>query len=119
VAPPTADDLETLRPPLTAYCYRMLGSAADTDDAVQETIVRAHLHRERYDADRGPVRAWVFRVATNICLDLLRGARRQAVSVDLGPAAVPGADLGVPLRPDRFVEPMPDARLLAARIRAR
>jgi RNA polymerase sigma-70 factor (ECF subfamily) len=115
VAPPTADDLETLRTPLTAYCYRMLGSAADTDDAVQETIVRAHLHRARYDADRGPVRAWVFRIATNICLDLLRGARRRALSVDLGPAAVPGADLGVPLRPDRFVEPMPDARLLAAR----
>jgi RNA polymerase sigma-70 factor (TIGR02960 family) len=115
VPAPTADDLEALRIPLTAYCYRLLGSAADTDDAVQEAIVRAHGHRERYDPARGALRAWVFRIATNICLDLLRGARRRALCVDLGPAAVPGAGLGTPLPPERFVEPMPDARLIAAR----
>lgn len=109
------DDLEALRIPLTAYCYRLLGSAADTDDAVQETIVRAHQHRERYDPVRGALRAWVFRIATNVCLDLLRGARRRALCVDLGPAAVPGAALGAPLPPECFVEPMPDARLVAAR----
>lgn len=112
---PTVDELEALRIPLSAYCYRMLGSAADTDDAVQETIVRAHAQRERFDPSRGALRAWVFRIATNICLDLLRGARRRALCVDLGPAAVPGAELGVPLPPERFVEPMPDARLVAAR----
>jgi RNA polymerase sigma-70 factor (ECF subfamily) len=115
VPAPTADDLESLRIPLTAYCYRLLGSAADTDDAVQESIVRAYTHRERYDPARGALRAWVFRIATNICLDLLRGARRRALCVDLGPAAVAGAELGTPLPPERFVEPMPDARLVAAR----
>jgi RNA polymerase sigma-70 factor (TIGR02960 family) len=115
VLTPTVDDLEALRTPLTAYCYRLLGSAADTDDAVQETIVRAHRHLERYDPARGALRAWVFRIATNTCLDLLRSARRRALCVDLGPAAVAGAGLGSPLPPERFVEPMPDARLVAAR----
>jgi RNA polymerase sigma-70 factor (TIGR02960 family) len=115
VAAPTVDDLETLRTPLRAHCYRMLASAADTEDAVQETIVRAHAHRERYDPARGALHPWVFRIATRVCLDLLRGARRRALCVDLGPSAVPGADLGKPLPAERFVEPMPDARLVAAR----
>jgi RNA polymerase sigma-70 factor, ECF subfamily len=115
VAAPTVDDLETLRIPLRAHCYRMLASAADAEDAVQETIVRAHAHRERYDPARGALRPWVFRIATTICLDLLRGARRRALSVDLGPAAVPGPELGTPLPAACFVEPMPDARLVAAR----
>ncbi|GLZ46077.1 DNA-directed RNA polymerase sigma-70 factor [Actinomycetospora sp. NBRC 106375] len=113
MAAPTVDELEALRVPLTAHCYRMLGSAADTDDAVQEAIVRAFRHRERYDPDRGALPAWVYRIATTVCLDLLRAARRRALCVDLGPAAVPGADLGLPLPADRFVEPMPDARLVA------
>ncbi len=115
VTGPTAHDLEALRVPLTAYCYRLLGAAADTDDAVQEAIVRAHLQRDRFDPARGVLQAWVFRIATNVCLDMLRSARRRAVSVDLGPAAVPGAALGTPLPADRFVEPMPDARLVGAR----
>lgn len=111
---PTVEDIEALRIPLTAYCYRLLGSAADTDDAVQDTIIRAHRSRDQYDPARGTLRAWVFRIATNICLDLLRSASRRALCIDLGPAAVPGADIGVPLPPERFVEPMPDARLIAA-----
>jgi RNA polymerase sigma-70 factor (ECF subfamily) len=115
VPTPTADDLEALRTTLTAYCYRLLGSAADTDDAVQDTIIRAHHHRQQYDPARGALRTWVFRIATNTCLDLLRGKRRRALCVDLGPAAVAGAALSSPLPPDRFVEPMPDARLVAAR----
>jgi RNA polymerase sigma-70 factor (TIGR02960 family) len=115
VTAPTVDDLEALRTSLTAFCYRLLGSAADTDDAVQETIVRAHHHRQQYDPARGALRTWVFRIATNTCLDLLRGARRRALCVDLGPAALSGAELSSPLPPERFVEPMPDARLIAAR----
>ncbi|HEY0814365.1 MAG TPA: RNA polymerase subunit sigma-70 [Pseudonocardia sp.] len=115
MATPTVDDLEALRIPLTAYCYRMFGSVADTDDAVQEAIVRAYTHRDDYEASRGDLRAWVFGIATNVCLDLLRGARRRALCVDLGPAAVLGAALGAPLAAERFVEPMPDARLVTAR----
>ncbi len=114
MAAPSIDDLEVLRIPLRAYCYRMLGSAADTEDAVQEAIVRAYRHLERYDAARGALRPWVFRIATTVCLDLLRGARRRALCVDLGPASVSGGDLGPPLPPERFVEPMPDAGLVVA-----
>ncbi|MDT7650811.1 MAG: polymerase sigma-70 factor, subfamily [Pseudonocardiales bacterium] len=110
----TPEDLEVLRVPLRAYCYRMLGSAADTEDAVQEAIVRAYRHGDRYDPARGPLRPWVFRIATTVCLDLLRSGRRRALCVDLGPAAVPGGELGSPLPAERFVEPMPDAGLVAA-----
>jgi RNA polymerase sigma-70 factor (TIGR02960 family) len=108
------EELEALRIPLRAYCYRMLGSAADTEDAVQDAVVRAYQHRERFDPARGALRPWVFRIATTVCLDLLRGARRRALCVDLGPGAVPGGELGSPLPAERFVEPMPDAGLVVA-----
>lgn len=107
-------ELETLRRPLTAYAYRMLGSSAESDDAAQETIVRAHRSIDRFDPDRGSLRTWVFRIATNVCLDLLRAAGRRALSVDLGPASVDGSTLGAPLPAGRFVEPMPSSRLLSA-----
>ena len=106
----TIEELEAHRAALTGYCYRMLGSAADTDDAVQETLIRAYRHADRYDPRRARLSTWLHHIATNVCLDMLRGARRRALCVDLGPAAV-GPDLGAPLRAERFVEPMPDARL--------
>lgn len=108
------DELEAMRRPLTAYAYRMLGASSESDDAAQETILRAHRHLDRFDPARGSLRTWVFRIATNVCLDLLRGAARRARSVDLGPAAADGAALGAPHPADRFVEPMPGARLLSA-----
>lgn len=107
------DELEALRTPLTAYCYRLLGSAADSDDAVQETLIRAADRSDQYDASRARLTTWVHRIATNVCLDMLRGARRRAVAMDLGPAA-DGPDIGQPLPADRWVEPMPGSRLLAA-----
>lgn len=106
----TADDLEAHRGPLTGYCYRMLGSVADTDDAVQETLVRALRHLSSYDEERARLTTWLHRIATNICIDMLRAAQRRALSMDLGPASDFG-DLGTPLSPDLFVEPMPDSRL--------
>ncbi|WP_395727972.1 RNA polymerase subunit sigma-70 [Nakamurella sp.] len=106
-------ELEALRRPLTAYAYRMLGASSESDDAAQETILRAHRHLDRFDPGRGSLRTWVFRIATNVCLDLLRGVARRALAVDLGPASVDGS-LGAPLPADRFVEPMPGARLLSA-----
>ncbi|GAA5123895.1 RNA polymerase subunit sigma-70 [Pseudonocardia adelaidensis] len=104
------EDLEALRVPLTGFCYRMLGSAADTDDAVQETLARAYRHLASFDPARGRLSTWVYRIAGNVCIDMLRGARRRALAVDMGPAAENG-DLGAPLPAFRFVEPMPDARL--------
>jgi RNA polymerase sigma-70 factor (TIGR02960 family) len=105
------EDLEAQRLPLTGFCYRMLGSAADADDAVQETLVRAYQNLASYDRNRGRLTTWLYRIAGNVCIDMLRGARRRALVVDMGPAAH-GDELGEPLPADRFVEPMPDTRLL-------
>lgn len=106
-------ELEALRRPLTAYAYRMMGASSESDDAAQETILRAHRHLDRFDPGRGSLRTWVFRIATNVCLDLLRGTARRALSMDLGPASA-GCPLGPPRRADHFVEPMPGSRLLSA-----
>ncbi|MEO3818255.1 sigma-70 family RNA polymerase sigma factor [Plantactinospora sp. B24E8] len=105
-------ELEPYRVELTGYCYRMLGSPFEAEDAVQETLVRAWRNRDRYDPDRAPLRAWLYRIATNICLDMLRGAQRRARAVDLGPAAGPGADLGPPLPESAWLQPVPDGRVL-------
>jgi RNA polymerase sigma-70 factor (TIGR02960 family) len=109
----TAQDLAPLlerhRVELTGYCYRMLGSGFEAEDAVQETFVRAW---RTYDPAKGPLRAWLFHLATNVCLDMLRGPQRRARAMDLTPAAVPGADLGAPLPGERWVWPVPDARVL-------
>src|SRR5699024_1636655 len=80
----TAEDVEALRGPLTGYCYRLLGAAADTDVAVQETIIRASPRLDQFDPSRARLTTWVHRIATNICLDMLRAASRRALPVDLG-----------------------------------
>src|SRR5699024_9333738 len=108
---PTIDDLEQLRAPLTRHCYRMLGSAADTEDAVQEALVRAHRRLDRYDPAQAQLSTWVHTIATRICLDHLRGARRRALL--LGSVSDNG-DIGAPLSPDHWVEPMPGALLLGS-----
>jgi RNA polymerase sigma-70 factor (TIGR02960 family) len=104
------EDLEALRVPLTGYCYRLLGSSSDTDDAVQETLIRASSKRDQYDPGRARLSTWVHRIATNVCIDMLRAAKRRALVMDA--AAGHNSDLGAPLPPDVWVEPMPDARLL-------
>ncbi|HEY4024214.1 MAG TPA: RNA polymerase subunit sigma-70 [Pseudonocardiaceae bacterium] len=105
------EDLEALRVPLTGYCYRLLGSSSDTDDAVQETLIRASSKWEQYDPSRARLSTWVHRIATNVCIDMLRAAKRRALVMDMGSAG-DGSDIGAPLPPDAWVEPMPDARLL-------
>ncbi|MEV0617262.1 sigma-70 family RNA polymerase sigma factor [Nonomuraea sp. NPDC050404] len=102
-------DLERHRIELTGYCYRMLGSGFEAEDAVQETFVRAW---RTYDPARGPLRPWLFHLATNICVDMLRGPQRRARAMDLSPAVVPGAALGAPLPESHWVQPVPDARVL-------
>lgn len=108
------EELEALRVPLTGYCYRLLGSAADTDDAVQETLIRASSRLDQYDPGRGRLSTWVHGIATNVCIDMLRSANRRVLVVSPDEAPAPGADLGTPLPADRWLEPMPDARLVAA-----
>ncbi|TDC97858.1 sigma-70 family RNA polymerase sigma factor [Actinomadura sp. 7K507] len=104
------EDLEALRVPLSGYCYRLLGSSADTDDAVQETLIRASSKRDQYDPGRARLSTWVHRIATNVCIDMLRAAKRRALVMDV--ASAQNSDLGAPLPPEAWVEPMPDSRLL-------
>src|ERR1044072_6684126 len=79
-------DLEAYRRELTGYCYRMLGSSFEAEDAVQETMVRAWRNLDTFEG-RSSVRSWLYRIATNVCLDLLRGRQRRAAPMDLGPAS--------------------------------
>jgi RNA polymerase sigma-70 factor, ECF subfamily len=102
--------LESLRGPLTGYCYRILGSSSEVDDAVQETVLRAFRAIESFDPDRAELSTWVHRIATNVCLDMVRSAERRALPWDMGPASS-GTDIGVPLPAVRWVEPLADSRL--------
>jgi RNA polymerase sigma-70 factor (ECF subfamily) len=108
----SVDDLEQLRAPLRAYCYRLVGAAADTEDAVQEALIRASNKLHTYDPRRARLTTWVHRIATNVCLDMLRSAQRRSISTGLRPPPSDGQDLGVPLPADHWVEPMPDSQLL-------
>jgi RNA polymerase sigma-70 factor (ECF subfamily) len=104
--------LEAYRPELTGYCYRMLGSAFEAEDAVQDTLVRAWRGFDRFEG-RAALRSWLYRIATNVCLTMLDSAQRRVRPMDLGPAGSGRAtDPGEP-RPDEiWVGPVPDSRLL-------
>jgi RNA polymerase sigma-70 factor (ECF subfamily) len=72
-----ADELENYRRELTGYCYRMLGSGFEADDAVQETMLRAWRSAEQFEG-RSSMRTWLYRIATNICFDMLKASQRRA-----------------------------------------
>src|SRR5271156_4393480 len=106
------DKLESYRRELTGYCYRMLGSGFEADDAVQETLVRAWRAADGFEG-RSSVRSWLYRIATNICLDMLRGRQRRALPLDLGPASPPvEAMLGDWHPDDIWISPIADERVL-------
>src|SRR5437660_5956848 len=99
-------DLEPYRRELTAYCYRMLGSPFDAEDAVQDAFVRAGRRRDPFEGRAG-MRSWLYRIATNVCLDMLKGKERRARRMDLGPAVEPiEANLNVPAE-ITWLEPIP------------
>jgi RNA polymerase sigma-70 factor (ECF subfamily) len=100
-------ELEQHRSQLTAYCYRMLGSPFDAEDAVQETLVRAWRGIDRFEG-RAAVRSWLYRIATNVCLDMVKSSQRRARPMDLGPAREPvESNLYVPAEA-RWIEPIPN-----------
>src|SRR6516225_7960888 len=100
--------LEEHRRELTAYCYRMLGSPFEAEDAVQDTLVRAWRAYDRFEG-RAALRSWLYRIATNVCLDMIGSRERRARPIDLGPAQEPVL-ANLRARPDEsFVEPIPDA----------
>jgi RNA polymerase sigma-70 factor, ECF subfamily len=105
------EELEEYRRPLTGYCYRMLGSAFEADDAVQETIVRAWKNIDTFEG-RSAVRSWLYRIATNVCLDMLRGRQRRARPMDMGPSRPADGELGPQLPENVWVTPIPDDRVL-------
>ena len=103
--------LEQHRAELTAYCYRMLGSPFEAEDAVQDTLVRAWRGFDRFEG-RAALRSWLYRIATNVCLDMLGGRERRARPMDLGPAREPVAENLTVLPEVTWIEPAPDARVV-------
>jgi RNA polymerase sigma-70 factor (ECF subfamily) len=107
---PVADRLEQYRAELTAFCYRMLGSL-DAEDAVQETFLRAWRSFESFEG-RAALRSWLYKIATNVCLDMLESRKRRARPMDLGPAREPVAENLRELPEVTWIEPMPDGRVV-------
>jgi RNA polymerase sigma-70 factor, ECF subfamily len=100
-------ELEQHRRELTAHCYRMLGSPFEAEDAVQETLLRAWKSLDRFEG-RSSLRSWLYRIATNVCLDQLDGKERRARPMDLGPAGEPVIEnLRTPEVP--WLQPVPDS----------
>ena len=112
---PAASELESVlegyRRELTGFCYRMLGSAFDAEDAVQETFVRAWRSFDRFEG-RSSVRSWLYRIATNVSLDMLNGRERRARPMDLGPSREPVVENLNTLPEVTWIEPIPDGRVV-------
>jgi RNA polymerase sigma-70 factor (ECF subfamily) len=104
--------LEQHRTALTGHCYRMMASAVDADDAVQETLVRAWRNLDRFDG-RASLRTWLYRIATNVCLDLLEERSRRARPMEAAPRGT-GEDPLSTLPRTHWLEPVPDAHAVPA-----
>jgi RNA polymerase sigma-70 factor (ECF subfamily) len=102
---------EPFRTELTGYCYRMLGSVFEAEDAVQDTMVRAWKSFDRFEG-RSSVRSWLYRIATNVCLDSLNGRERRARPMDLSSPVPASSKLPPPLPEATWIEPVPDGRVV-------
>jgi RNA polymerase sigma-70 factor (ECF subfamily) len=105
------DVLESHRRELTGYCYRMLGSGSEAEDAVQETMVRAWKAADGFEG-RSAVRSWLYRIATNVCLDMLRSSQRRARPMEMGPVRMADTPIGDLLPDGSWITPVPDAAVL-------
>ncbi len=101
--------LETHRVELTGYCYRILGSAFEAEDAVQETFIRAWRGFDRFEG-RAALRSWLYKIATNVCLDMKGASQRRARPIDINPAVTADQALGPALAESMWIEPVPDDR---------
>jgi RNA polymerase sigma-70 factor (ECF subfamily) len=108
----TAQDLEQHRAALMGHCYRMLGSAAEADDAVQETMIRAWKGLDRFE-ERASLRTWLYRIASRVCLDALSDRSRRARPMEMGPAGTVDDELTT-FPASHWLEPIPDAQALPA-----
>ncbi|HEY1650685.1 MAG TPA: sigma-70 family RNA polymerase sigma factor [Acidimicrobiales bacterium] len=108
----TADQLEQYRHELTGYCYRMLGSIHEAEDAVQDAMLRAWRALDRFE-DREGLRPWLYRIATNVCIDLSKGRARRALPMDVAPVQT-GELVRGDIRPEAFwIGPAPDRMVLS------
>jgi RNA polymerase sigma-70 factor (ECF subfamily) len=107
-----AEDLDRHRRELTGYCYRMLGSGSEAEDAVQETMLRAWRSSESFEG-RSSIRSWLYRIATNVCLDMMRSVQRRARPMEMGPDSPPVLEsLGPALPEATWVSPIADSSVL-------
>ena len=107
VATLAPDELEQHRAPLTGYSYRMLGSVTEAEDAVQETLLRAWRSWDGFEG-RASRRTWLYRIATNVCLDMLKARQRRARPMEMGPSWSFDGPVGEPGSGERWIEPIPD-----------
>ena len=110
-APDLERTLEQHRAELTGYCYRMLGSSFEAEDAVQETMVRAWRGFDRFEG-RSALRSWLYRIATNVCLDMIQGRQRRALPMDLVSSSSGDSEAGPRLPESKWIQPIPDGRAL-------
>src|SRR5260370_29941561 len=92
VGPDLERALESHRRELTGYCYRMLGAGSEAEDAVQETMVRAWASIDRFEG-RSTLRTWLYSIANNVCVDMLRSPQRRAPPMEEGPPPPPAHGL--------------------------
>jgi len=104
-------DLGRLRPALTGYCYRMLGSGFEAEDATQETLMRAWRRSDTL-VEQAALKSWLFRIATNVCLDQIDGRKRRARPVDLGGAGAAETPTGAALPQSTWVLPVADGQVI-------